>query len=251
MGKNNKPLARWTIGPVSNAGYEILLESISSFSKNYPEFDRVVCCNNIDGKFFEKISFYANILNTPLYQQKDSDLPCQVMQPNPLSKCATGCGWKLAPPRLRINSIEIFIDNDLIIFKRIKEIDDFITSKKHGIISEGKWRLYGAFKDFVPQDKKLCAGFFGFPPFLSFDKHIKYFFSHFNQPLDAFDEQGITATTISSMKNFYVIPIKKLRIIEDCDDFPDLFDEEICGIHFVGANRKPNRNWEIYKNAKN
>jgi len=52
------------------------------------------------------------------------------------------------------------------------------------------------------------------------------------------------------MKNFYVIPIKKLRIIEDHDDFPDLFDEEICGIHFVGANRKPNRNWEIYKNAK-
>jgi hypothetical protein len=240
----NKPIARWTLGPVSPVGQEILLESITKFASIYPEFHRVICYNNIESKVVKKFEPYAEI-----YEQKTSELPCSVMPPDAKSKCATGCGWKFSPPRMRINSLELFLDNDLVIFKRIKEIDDYITSKRHGIISEGKWRLYGFFQNFVSCKQKLCAGFFGLPPFLSFEKHIKYFFSKFNQPLDAFDEQGITAATISSMKNFYVIPVKKLRIVEDHDDFPNLFEEEVCGIHFVGANRKFNKNWEIYKNA--
>lgn len=239
----NKPIARWTLGPVSPIGQEILLESIARFATVYPEFDRVVCYNNIESDIVKRFALYAEI-----HEQKESELPCLVMPPDSTKERATGCGWKLSPPRLRIDSLELFLDNDLVIFSRIQEIDDWIKSRRHGLITEGKWRLYGAFKDFVTPDKKMCAGLFGLPPFFNFEKHIKYFFSHFNQPLDAFDEQGMTAATVSNMKNFYVVPIKKLRIIENHDVFPDIVAEGIGGIHFVGANRKPHHyGWQNYK----
>jgi len=37
-----KPIARWTIGPVSNCGMKILKESLSVFKKVYPYIDRIV-----------------------------------------------------------------------------------------------------------------------------------------------------------------------------------------------------------------
>lgn len=238
-----KPLVRWTIGPVADLGYEILLESVVKFSEVYPEFDRVICYNNIDKNKLKKFENHAQ-----LHEQTDIDLPCGVLSPVSMSDKATGCGWKLSPPRLRINSLELFLDNDVVIFSRIKEIDDWIFSKRHGIITEGKWRIFGGFESFVNQNYKLCAGLFGLPPFLNFYKHIRHFYSYFGKPLDAFDEQGLSAAVVSNMKNFYIVPIQKLRIVENHDIFPDILNESIGGIHFVGINRKIDHNgWRLYK----
>lgn len=238
-----KPLVRWTLGPVSDLGYEVLLESIKNFALIYPEFDRVVCFNNIDKKKLKIFEKHAEII-----EQKESFLPCAVMPPEPMTDRATGCGWKLAPPRLRPNGLELFLDNDLIIFSKIEEIDKWISSNRHGIITEGKWRLFGAFQNFINEKHKLCAGLFGLPPFFNFYRNIQYFYSYFNKPLGAFDEQGLSAAIVSNMKNFYIVPIKKLRIVENHDELPDIFKEKIAGIHFVGANRRLHHNgWYFYK----
>jgi hypothetical protein len=238
-----KPIARWTLGPVSNLGHEILLESLKQFTSVYPEFDRVVCYNNIDQFTVEKFAPYAK-----LYEQKEDELPCQVLQHDPKKDYACGCGWKLSPSRLRINAHELFLDNDLVIFARIPEIDQWIASRRHGLISEGKWGLFGAFSEFIQPNYKLCAGLFGLPPFFNFNKHIKYFFNYFKQPLDAYDEQGMTSAIVSNMKKFYIVPIQKLRIIENHDFTPDIAKEQIAGIHFVGANRRfSHYAWQGYK----
>ena len=243
---NKKPLARWTLGPVSSIGHEILLESIQKFKKIYPEFDCILCFNNINPDIVEKFRPYVD-----LYQQKKHELPCPVLPPNFLNSFATGCGWKLSPPRLRIKGLELFLDNDLVIFDRIKEIDDWINSGRHGIITEGKQRLFGAFSEFIKPNYKLCAGFFGLPPFFNFEKHIKYYFEYFKQPLDAFDEQGLSAAVVSNMKNFIIVPLSKVAILEDHLPFPDIKNSEIGGIHFVGANRQPwHRGWLSYKNIR-
>lgn len=238
-----KPLVRWTLGPVSDLGYEILLESIIRFMSLYPEFDRVLCYNNIDKNNLKKFSKYVT-----LFEQKEEDLPCLVKPPDRTTGAATGCGWKLCSPRLRPNSLELFLDNDLVLFSKISEIDDWMKSKRHGVISEGRWQMFGGFRNFINPKYRLCAGLFGLPPFFSFHKHIRYFYSYFNKPLGAYDEQGLTAATVSNMKNFYVVPITKLKIIENHDFFVDIKKEAVCGIHFVGANRKTKHSgWEKYK----
>lgn len=44
----NKLIARWTLGPCSKFGMACVKKSIQEFSKIYPEFDRVICYNNIE-----------------------------------------------------------------------------------------------------------------------------------------------------------------------------------------------------------
>ena len=58
-----KPLVRWTIGPVSELGHKILKRSVENFKKIYPEFDCVVCYNNIEKKLLDEI-------HVDLFEQK-------------------------------------------------------------------------------------------------------------------------------------------------------------------------------------
>ena len=46
-----KPLIRWTMGNVSEAGWECLSESTRLLPKVYPEFDYVICYNSIGQVF--------------------------------------------------------------------------------------------------------------------------------------------------------------------------------------------------------
>jgi hypothetical protein len=238
-----KKLARWTIGPVSKIGFDILLESLKLFSKIYPEIDRVVCFNNIDVCRLKYIKNFADLL-----EQKGTDVNYPLTPPDSNIEEATGCGWKLSPPRIEDGSYELFIDNDLIIRERLETIDRWL-GEKSGLISEGQGRrrMYGAFDHLVPDGVNVCAGLFGLPPYFDFLKAIKEKCLILNgSSLGGFNEQGLTASIITCMSNYLVVPKKDLIISEDHVDFPSELPK---AIHFVGANRKPwHRGWKSYKN---
>lgn len=234
-----KFLARWTIGPVSDIGKQILRESVNNFSKIYPEFKRVVCYNHI-----EKLD-----INAELYKQEDLKI-VDLRKPDDNVEEASGCGWKLCPPRLLPDGMELWIDNDIVINKRLPALDLWIKKQSGGIISEGlhRNRMYGEFDRFVLPDLHLCAGLFGLPAEFDFQERIEHYWKFATKPLGGYDEQGLTAAIVSNMSDWTLVPLSELYICEDHVPFPELSPS---AIHFVGANRKPwHRGWKAYQRRK-
>lgn len=237
-----KPIARWTIGPVTSCGKKILRESVSIFTSIYPEFDRIICFNNLNCSELSDLSKLVS-----LYKQEEKSAPCLLSAPDNNLEEAIGCGWKLAPPRLDTNSLELFIDNDVIIRKRLPQIDEWIERGDCGLIAEGlsRKRMYGIYDAFIPQGINANAGLFGLPPGFDFQKEITEYASFLNGGLGGYNEQGLTVATIINMKNYIMVPLEKLHISEDHVDFPNVLPD---AIHFVGANRKEwHKGWQSYQ----
>lgn len=237
-----KPIARWTIGPVTNSGKKILRESVSIFASIYPEFHRVICFNNLNCSELSDLSKLAN-----LHEQGEKSVPCTLSAPdnNPIE--ATGCGWKLAPPRLDINSMELFIDNDIIIHKRLPQIDEWLEKKNCGLIAEGlhRKRMYGVFDCFVPERVHANAGLFGLPAGFDFEKKIAEYSKFLDGSLGGYNEQGLTVATIINMKEYIMVPLSRLHIAEGHLDLPEQMPD---AIHFVHVNRSEwHRGWQSYQ----
>jgi hypothetical protein len=236
------PMVRWTIGPVKKIGFEILFESVFSFAKIYPEFNKIVCYNNIDFNCIRHLQKNCNI-----ELQQENFAPCQLLNPSANPEEATGCGWKLVPPRLNPDGLELFIDNDIIIRKRLPQIDEWLERKDCGLIAEGlsRKRMYGVFDPFVPPNIHANAGLFGLPPGFDFGKQIADYANFLTGGLGGYNEQGLTVATIVNMPQYIMVPLSKLHISEDHADFPEKMPD---AIHFVGANRKEwHRGWAHYK----
>ena len=129
-----KPLFRLTIGPVKEFGLKLLKKNVRLIKKNYPEADVVVCFNQIDPALLnvdvDKINQLDYVNSLPYYPKAET--------------------WKLYPPRLRMESHEIILDNDILFFKRIPEIDEFLSSNR-SLLFEGRFREYGKYDHLIPK----------------------------------------------------------------------------------------------------
>jgi hypothetical protein len=157
-----KPLLRWTIGDVMPDGYECLVESIYSFLRLY-EGEPVVCYNCPRPKIAEiesQLSPFVRFIDQNYY----------------LDSCPVppmGVAWKLYPPRLDKTRHELVIDNDIVLNKPVKEIDNFFTG--HGtLLLGGTGRTYGRFERHVPPSRCINSGLYGMPP--GFDMQKNCFF---------------------------------------------------------------------------
>jgi hypothetical protein len=235
-----RPLARWTFGNCSLAGEEILKHSLKRFSVLYPEFDRVVCYNNLKPGQLEMLQ----TLDTPLYKQSEADLnyPLVPASAEPGWKYSMpGWGWKLCPPRLRPESQELWIDNDIMILRRMPALDDWL-GKDVCLISEGLQRAYGDFDDQIPIGTHYCAGFFGLPPHFDFASKIDTSCKRLaGKPLGYYNEQGLVVTVVLEAGHL-LVPQSQLRIVKKLEK------PYSAGLHFIGANRtRTHEPWEQYK----
>jgi hypothetical protein len=221
----NKPIARWTLGPCSRFGIISIKKSIKEFSKIYPKFERIVCYNNVER---------PKGMDADLLEQK---LPYNFSIRNyKIGSSRLNSGWKLCPARININCHELWIDNDFILYKKNKHIDDWINGD-YSIITEGIGRNFGIFDKFIDNKLKICAGFFGLPPNFNFDQHIVDAFNKLNiKEIGGWDEQGLVSYIVTGNKHvvipFSILPIStKIKINKKTIN-------EYDGIHFVGINRK-------------
>ncbi len=230
-------LVRWTVGPVSETGLDILRESVNNFKKLYPEVLRIVCYNHIDVRCLSNI-------DAELYSQAEPCFPLRPPDDNPEE--ASGCGWKLCPPRLCPEGHELWLDNDLVLLQRLPSVERWFNSGS-AIISEGlhRQRMYGEYDQFVPTGSHVCAGLFGLPPGLDFSKRILEYLRFATKLLGGYDEQGLVASIITNSPDWILTPLSELYISEDHVPFPTFSPS---AIHFVAANRKPwHRGWKAYK----
>ena len=228
-----KPLLRYTIGNVCEAGFEILGHSVRTAKKFYPDFDICITCNNVNGS---NLSFVES-LGTEIYIQTGKELN---LRPQ-------GTAWKLYPPRLRIDAHEIAVDNDIIFLERLLQVDEFLKSNKT-MICEDRYRLFGLFDKNIKKEVKCNSGFYGMPPGFDFlDKFKSSFNSFFNSDIiwgfnSEFDEQGLVTSLIYN-ESCIIIPLNDFEICE-----PNINPKfGFKAIHFIGVNKNKINAWNIFK----
>ena len=209
------PVVRWTIGPVEEAGFDCLKRSIQSFTKLY-QVQPIICHNGLTAEQLD----YVSRIGVRIYAQNHSGH----------TVIPIGVAWKLYPIRLASSRHEIFIDNDLIIEKKIPEIDKFLASKQLTLLLEGETRNYGRFDRHVPPGFNINSGIFGVPP----KYHPFYLDDHqWEENCDStsrtWDEQGFVASSLLQSSHV-IIPKTTIRNCEH--DW-----KETSGSHFVGLNR--------------
>lgn len=234
-----RPLARWTIGKAQPAGEEILRVAVKRFRRIYPEFDLIVCYNNLTPEQEDRLG----LLNVPLHRQTEEESAhplISVDAPPGRKNSSPGWGWKLVPPRLRIEGHELWIDNDILLRERLPTIDQWLQSDCT-LISTGLHKAYGIFHDGIKDPIPYCAGFFGLPPGLDFGERIARYCQQIHGPLGYYDEQGVTTSVVLERQHF-AIPYSDLMFIKKAQR------PYAKGLHFVGANRHIDYHvWDHYK----
>lgn len=153
--------------------------------------------------------------------------------------------WKLVPFRLRPEGYEIFIDNDLVIWDKIPEVDQFLDSKAT-LIYQGMWGKHGVYN--LPVEFNVNSGIFGVPPNFDLEKHV---LDSWKDPyleledktieFDRFSEQGLVGTALLKNESYIVIPQCRIPILETYFSY-ELHRKNLNakGFHFVGSNTKYN-----------
>lgn len=218
------PIIRWTITQTNKLALHCLFESIKSWKSLYGEsFEYYVCYNNVN----EEILSYIKKLNVNILDQ--------YIYKSTLKIAPFDTAWKLYPPRIRLNSHEIFIDNDLIVYKHLPCVEEFLKSKDMFLITAAHGRFYGIWDFLVPKDfPNVNSGFFAIPPKFDLQKSINNAFTLFPDKTwqTHFDEEGIIAAIIKN-KNRVIIPMDEIYVAN-----PKMSEYQLgkAGTHFAGLN---------------
>jgi hypothetical protein len=229
----NKPLARWTIGPVQPDGFDCLVASIESFTRIYDV--EPVICYNCEPQYLPTIAAKFRLID-------------QRQHLSSLHLPPKGVAWKLYPPRLAPDRHEIFIDNDLILAARVSQIDEFLASDCTLLLEETS-RTYGRFEKHVPPGKCINSGIFGIPPGFDLKRYVDFYAgnewkknaNNEHARNETWDEQGLIAFALLNYPRSVIIP---RTVITNCEYH--LVDGK--GFHFIGLNRRqyhrPFRTWK-------
>jgi hypothetical protein len=255
-----KPLLRWTVGPCTSQGLEILAESIHRTTKalGIDKWDWVVCYNGLNK---DEVAFLATAAgNLPInFVSQDWALcpindHCQTprRRDGSFEWNGTRCGgtlWKVCPARMRMESHEIVMDNDVVILKKFPQIDEWLAQTEKALVLEEYIRFYGRYDSlFPPHGPFLNSGFMGFPPGYNFgtaiaevwEKHARY------TNLSQADEQGLLTYTLNQLPNYRITPTQMVEVLHR--DFRTELTGRENAIHFVQSNRIPNHHqWNKYK----
>lgn len=236
-----KPLCRWTVGPTHSRGIDILCQSVLNFRRLYPEFDLTICCNQLEKDKIDYINKNLKQIDVYLYRQTGLEIGITPI----IGDAWNGPCWKLYPPRLRIDSHELVLDNDVILFERLPEIDIFLQNSNKFLVLAAKYRNYGQF-DHLVGDLKINSGLYGLPP--KYDLESKISQMSIDKWLIRGDDQGILAANLQ-YEDLIVVDMQSLLPL---DDKHENLINGIKGAHFIHANTADEHiAWRLYENYCN
>lgn len=259
-----KPLFRWTIGTCLPQGLEILGESIrvTTNTLGVDNFDWVVSHNSLGQPELDTIKGHIGSLPIRLFAQTwEQHIPIPDSPQSPRRADGTyewngnNCGgtlWKVCPPRMRMDSHEIVMDNDIVLLKKFPQIDHFLKMKNMALILEEPIRFYGRYDSLFPANQPfLNSGFMGFPPGYDFGAEIYRVWEENGKftGLSQADEQGLLTHTLSRIPS---VRVKKEQMKELlARDFRQSITGDEEGLHFTQANRIGSHLWwNKYKERK-
>jgi hypothetical protein len=256
----SKPLFRFTVGSCLQQGLDILAESINRTTRSlgFDNWDWAVCHNGLNS---ENLEFLQGIIgDRPIYVMSQSWAVCPVPDHCQTPRRRDGsfewngnkCGgtlWKVCPARMRMETHEIIMDNDVVLLKKFPQIDEWLAQTDKILGLEEPVRFYGRYDPLLPPDPPyLNSGFMGFPPgydfgsaiFENWVRHGRY------MNLTQADEQGLLTYTLSQQPNIRIRADQMIEVLHR--DFRTKLTGREQGIHFTQANRIPNHHqWGKYQ----
>jgi hypothetical protein len=214
------PIIRWVIGPVSEDGFECLKLSVFHFRKLYKDSFRYVVCYNGLSNSQKKLLPDVELLDQSNFMKSLPVFPC-------------GPAWKLYPPRISVETHEIIIDNDIVIYKKPEAIAEFLKEKDMFVVTESLKRSYsGIYQKDIPENFNINSGFVCLPP--NFDYRKELLKNKLKKWENHFDEQTLVAKVLSVQKKIKIINLSEIYVCFD------RYKEGSCGVHLVGLNNKIN-----------
>lgn len=219
------------------------------------DWDWVICYNGLSHQAADKIRRFVGRRPIEVVEQNWADCPIDDDAWSPIREDGTVevdgrfCGgtlWKVCPPRMRPGAHEVIMDNDLVIFKKPPQFDEFLESNRTMILEE-PFRFYGRFDALIPFEDRINSGLMGVPPGYDFGAEIRKAWAEngSHRQITQGDEQGLLMYVLQSHPNIR-IPKSHIRELL-AQDAPRPFGDEF-GYHFTQANRTYNhRSWIKYK----
>lgn len=256
----SKPLFRWTVGNVLPQGLEILSESINRTTQTLglDSWDWAICYNGLSKEDVDRLVEVIDGRPIRLIAQNWATCPVNDNCQSPRRKDGSyeydgkRCGgtmWKVCPARMRMDSHEIIMDNDIVLLKKFPQIDEWLSQTSKTLILEEPIRFYGKYDSLFPADGPfLNSGFMGMPPGYDFGAEIAKSWKQYGsyENLSQADEQGLLVYTLNQQPSIRIRPDQMIEVLHR--DMKTVITGREFGIHFTQANRIPNHySWGKYK----
>ncbi len=232
---------RWTIGAVSDRGFEALQLSIWGAWRLFgPGARYTVCVNSLPLKTVRQR--VGTVPENVSWLMSDGRLP-PFLSAHLDGGLAEGVAWKFAPLRLFPDRYELSLDNDCILWDMPEAIGAWLSGEdgRACILAED---VAPAFGQFAP----LCGaaprntGIRGLPPFFDLGTALRKTLAACPARLvSELDEQGLQVAALSRARPPLVVTLGEVAI---CSPFPPHMQGlGSCGAHFVGLNMREPRPW--------
>ncbi|RCS23463.1 hypothetical protein DUT91_14425 [Phyllobacterium salinisoli] len=232
---------RWTVGDVSNFGFEALRLSIWGAVRTFGSD--------------AALAVVANSLPVEEARRRTGPVPNRVAWlvadgvPESLNTyldgaMADGVAWKLAPPRVFPDRFELALDNDCILWDIPATIDAWRREKPpRCLIAADVKKAFGVFTEMTRPEPRN-TGIRGFPPGFDLDQALTAVLKDYPVQLRSeLDEQGLQAIALDHGRPAHIVPTEEVTI---CSPFwPHQPYLGRAGAHFVGLNAR-HLPWSYY-----
>lgn len=227
---------RWTIGDVSEAGFEALRLSVWGAWRVFGgEAAYAICVNSVP---VERARSLTGALPAKVrWHPADRDFPPRLRRRFD-AHLAEGVGWKLAPPRLFPQLPELSLDNDCILWELPSGAEAWLEdpSPDACLLAEDVRTCLGAFAPLCGPEPRN-AGIRGLSAGFDLERALAEVLDQVPITLTSeLDEQGLQVAALSRRSAPHVVCVDEVTI---CSPFPPHRpDLGTCGAHFVGLNAR-------------
>jgi hypothetical protein len=225
---------RWTIGDVTERGFEALALSLwgawhvfgaSARYRVYVNTVSVAEARTRSGAVPAAIEWRAAHLELPGWLERSLE-----------RGLAEGVAWKFAPLRAFPHDHELALDNDVILWAEPAAVRSWLSGDAECILAEDVSRAYGIFDALCPPGR-LNTGIRGLAPGFELGVALHRALARRDAPLRReVDEQGLQVAALTSSPPVAIVPLSDVTI---CSPFPPHAPElGACGAHFVGLNAR-------------
>lgn len=227
---------RWTVGDVSDRGFEALRFSITGAVKIFgPQASYVVCVNTVP---LDAVRLRLGEIPTCTGLLDVTQSLSPVIAPHFDEKLAQGVGWKFAPLRVFPDRYELALDNDCILWTMPAAIRSWLEEGHltRCLIAEGVRPCFGQFAERCGPESRN-SGIRGVPPTFDLELALKTILEERGVRLTSeLDEQGLQVAAVRAGGEPHVVEVDEVSI---CSPFPPHRPcLGTCGAHFVGLNVK-------------
>jgi hypothetical protein len=228
---------RWTIGDVSDSGWQALRLSILGAQRVFGSPAAfAVCVNSVPLEIARsRVGDVADAVDWLAVTRED--VPAGIRQRFD-AEMAEGVAWKLAPLRVFPSRWEISLDNDCVLWELPQGIGQWLIDRDplQCLVAEDARALFGQFARFCGPEPRN-AGIRGLPPDYPLEECLQALLQQVPAVLSSeLDEQGLQVAAVSRFRPAAVVSIEDVTI---CSPFPPHRRElGRCGAHFCGLNAR-------------